>query len=217
MHTDSQIQKDVIDELRWDPSISEKEIGVAVEGGVVTLSGFVPSYAERIAAEAAVQRVAGVKALAADLVVRLPADKTRSDTDIAHKVVDALEWDVLVPEGQIRTHVVEGWITLEGEVDWQYQKEAATSAIRNLSGVRGVTNSLKVKSLASPLDVSRRITDALRRSAELDAKAVRVAVRDGVVTLAGTVRSWSERRDAERAAWSAPGVTNVIDELTIAV
>jgi osmotically-inducible protein OsmY len=217
MRTDAQIQLDVIDELRWDPKISEKEIGVAVKDGVVTLSGFVPSYAERFAAEIATERVSGVRAVATELAVKLAAERTRSDTEIAHKAVDALKWDVMVPDEQIKLRVVDGWVTLEGETEWQYQKEAAARSVRYLIGVRGLTNAIVVKSKVSPFEVSTAIKNALRRSAELDAEKVQVAAKDGTVTLRGKVRSWAERQDVERAAWSAPGVTDVVDELTIAL
>lgn len=217
MRTDMQIQKDVIDELRWNPSVTEKEIGVAVADGVVTLTGFVPNYAQRFEAEVAAERVVGVKAVACELTVRLPATSIKSDTDIAHKAVDALAWDVVVPDDKIKLRVVEGWITLEGDVEWQYQREAAFRAVRYLAGVRGVTNLIHVKSKVSSFEVSRAIKDALRRSAELDAEKVVVAAADGVVTLKGNVRSYAERQDAERAAWSAPGVTKVVDELFVGV
>lgn len=215
MRTDIQIQKDVIDELRWDPSISEKEIGVAVMDGVVTLTGFVPSFAERYEAEVAAERVIGVKAVACELQVNLPSTAIKSDTDIAHKAIGSMEWDVMVPDDKIKLRVIDGWITLDGEVTWQFEKDAAFRAVRYLSGVRGVTNLIRVKARASKFEVSRAIKDALRRSAELDAEKVTVAATDGVVTLKGKVRSWAERQDAERAAWSAPGVTKVVDELLI--
>jgi osmotically-inducible protein OsmY len=215
MRTDTLIQKDVIDELRWDPSVTEKEIGVAVKDGVVTLSGFVPNFAERYEAELAAERVLGVKAVATELEVKLPESSVRSDTDIAHKAVDALEWDVTVPRERIKLRVQDSWITLEGNVEWQFQKESALRAVRYLAGVRGVTNLIRVMSKASEFEVSRAIKKALHRSADVDAAKVQVAAADGTVTLTGNVRSWAERQDAERAAWSAPGVTKVVDEIAV--
>lgn len=215
MKTDSQLQRDVFEELRWDPRIREAEIGIAVKDGVVTLSGFVDSYAQRNAAERAVERINGVKAVAEELQVRIPGSLHRSDTDIAHHAVAALEWDVEVPDDKIRVKVDNGRITLEGEADWQYQRLAAERAVRYLTGVKGVTNQIRIAPRVSSYDVSQRIKDALRRSAESDAQKIEVEAKDGRVTLRGSVHSWADRAEAERAAWGAQGVTEVDDRITV--
>ena len=214
--TDSQIQQDIVAELRWDPSISGVEIGVAVKGGVVTLSGNVDSFAKKLAAIHATERVAGVRAIAEELRVMVPADLRRTDTQIAHAVRNALAWDIEIPEAdKILARVDEGWVWLEGEVDWQYQKNAAERAVRYLTGVKGVTNLLKLKPRVFAPDVKKRIEDALKRNAELDAHRISVETANGKVTLRGSVRTWTEREDAERAAWAAPGVTAVEDQLAV--
>ena len=216
MKTDTQIQKDVIDELRWDPSIRENEIGVASKDGVVTLSGVVDSYAEKYAAERAAQRVSGVKAIAEDLAVHLIPSFKRSDADIAHAAVTALKWDIQVPDEKIKVKVDDGYITLSGDVEWKFQQEAAERAVRYLRGAKGVVSLIKVAPKhVSKLEVSSKIKDALRRGAERDADRITVEAADGKVTLKGTVRSWAERMDAERAAWSAPGVSSVDDRISI--
>jgi osmotically-inducible protein OsmY len=216
MKTDMELQKDVAEELRWDPRIRWEEIGIAVRDGVVTLEGFVPDYNQRRLAAKAVERVAGVRAVAQELKVKLPDILRRSDTEIAHQVVNALAWDIEVPEKLVKAKVEDGWVTLEGELDWQYQRLAAERAVRYLTGVKGVSNLITLKKHVSPLDVSDRIKAALQRSAESDAKKIHVATTDGHVTLTGTVRSWGERADAERAAWSASGVSAVDDRLAVA-
>jgi len=213
--SDSQLQRDVIDELRWDPSVGSEEIGVASKNGVVTLSGTVDSYAKKYAAVRAAERVAGVRAIAEEVKVSLPMSFKRTDTDIAHAVATALAWDVEVPDDKIKARVDEGWVWLEGDVDWQYQSRAAERAVRNLYGVRGVSNLVQVKTHVSVPDVKQRIESALKRSAELDSKKITIDATDGHVTLRGSVRSWTERRDAENAAWSAPGVSRVQDELVV--
>ena len=217
MKTDLQLHRDVIDELRWEPSVNEAEIGVAVKDGVVTLSGFVETFAQKYGAERAVKRVAGVKAVAEELRVRLLGSDERSDTELAHAVLNALNWNIEVPKNRIRAKVENGWVTLEGEVDWRYQMTAATHAVRYLTGVRGVTNVITITPKLSPSEVKTKIESAFKRNAELDANQIRVETLDGVVTLRGKVRTWVERSDAERAAWNAPGVRDVRDELAVTV
>lgn len=217
MKTDLQLHRDVIDELRWEPSVNEAEIGVAVKDGVVTLSGFVETFAQKYGAERAVKRVAGVKAVAEELRVRLLGSDERSDTELAHAVLNALNWNIEVPKNKIRAKVENGWVTLEGEVDWRYQMTAATHAVRYLTGVRGVTNVITITPKLSPSEVKTKIESAFKRNAELDANQIRVETLDGVVTLRGKVRTWVERSDAERAAWNAPGVRDVRDELAVTV
>lgn len=218
MKTDMQLHQDVLAELTWDASIHEKEIGVAVKDGVVTLTGTVASYPEKWAAERVGGRVAGVKAIVNDLEVNLPALATRSDTDLAHKVVDALECDIQVPSDKIRAKITNAWVTLEGEVEWKYQKDAAERADSFLSGVRGVSNNLTITPTAvSAFDVTRSIKEALRRRAEREAEKITVTTAEGTVTLKGTVDSFADRRAAEGAAWSAPGVRDVHDEIVVSV
>ena len=217
LKSDVQLQRDVIDELRWDPRIGPNEIGVAARDGVVTLSGHVDSTARRHAAIKAAERVAGVKALAEDLVVMVPTAMARTDTDIAHAARNALKWNAEVPSDAVKVRVDDGWLVLEGQVDWQYQRVAALNCVRSLVGVRGVTNNVTLKTHAFASDVRERIETALRRSAEVDSRKISVQMLDGKVVLRGTVRSWAERQDAERAAWSAPGVTAVEDQIAIRV
>lgn len=213
--TDSQLQHDVVEELRWDPQTSKAEIGVAVKDGVVTVSGTVDTYAQKLAVERAATRVSGVRAMASDVVVKILGFVTRTDTDIAHAAVNALRWDSRVPDDRIRVKVADGWITLEGEATWKFQADAAERAVRFLSGVKGISNHVAVRSGASEKAVKAKIEAALKRSAELDAKRIEVEALDGKVTLKGTVRSWAERTDAENAVWAAPGVTQVDDLLTV--
>ncbi len=218
MKTDIELQRDVLDELKWQPSTQRAEIGVAARDGVVTLSGYVENYAQKYEAEQAAQRVSGVQAIADELRVRLPNGTTRTDTEIAHSALLALEWNVQVPDKDITLKVEGGWITLQGAVDWQYQKAAAEGAVRYLMGVKGVYNGVLVRQpKVSAAAVKEKIGDAFKRSALVDSSRVTVESVDGKVTLRGTVRSWSERRDAERAAWAAPGVSQVDDHLVVAV
>lgn len=215
MKADLQLQRDVAEELQWDPSINEKEIAVAAKDGVVTLRGTVGSYSEKFSAELAAERVTGVRALAQELTVQLPGEHIRDDADLAHAAANALNWDVQVPNDSITATVERGLVTLRGDVDWQYQKEAAGAAVRRLVGVKGVSNFIRLMPVVSTFNVQTKIESALKRSAEVEADRITVESRDGKVTLKGTVRSWSERRDAERAAWQAPGVREVDDRLVV--
>jgi osmotically-inducible protein OsmY len=218
MKTDTQLQRDVVDELKWEPSITEKEIGVAVKDGVVTLNGYVDNYVQKYTAERAASSVGGVRAVADELAVKLPSIFERTDTALAHAVVNALKWDIQVPDDKIKANVEKGWVDLTGTVEWQYQKWAAEAAVRRLTGVKGVTNVITVKpKQVSTFEVTQKIKDSLRRSAELDADKIIVESKDGQVTLRGTVHSYVERRDAEAAAWRAPGVTKVEDKLLVSI
>lgn len=215
MKTDLELRHDITDELEWEPSLDAAEIGVTAHDGIVTLTGAAKSYTEKLTAEHAARRVRGVKAIANDIEVRLPGHAQRTDADIAAAAVEALKWKASVPQGCIQVTVTKGWITLEGEVDWQYQGDAAALAVHHLVGVRGVTNLIVVKPRVLATEVQSRIEAAFRRSAELDAHSVRVETRDGRVTLRGDVHSWSERQEAERTAWAAPGVIQVENHIAI--
>jgi osmotically-inducible protein OsmY len=215
--SDAQLQSDVQQELRWDPSVGRSEIGTACKNGVVTLSGQVDSYAQKYAATRAAERVTGVRVVADELTVNVPFSFKRTDMDIAHVVAEALRWDVEVPDGKIKARVDEGWVWLDGNVEWEYQRSAAERAVRYLTGVKGVTNNLKISKRPWIPDVKTRIESALKRTAESDAAHIKVDAANGSVTLSGRVRSWAARQDAERAAWSAPGVTLVKDELTVSL
>lgn len=215
MKSDTQLQKDVLDELRWEPSISEKEIAVAVKDGVVTLSGYVQTYAQKRAAEYAVAKVAGVKAVAEDIQVKLPTSTKRSDTEIAHAVINALKWDTEVPDELLKVKVENGWVTLNGALDFFYQKSAAERCVRFLTGVKGVTNLISVKRGATTSKVTENIEAALKRRAEMDAGMIKVDSLDGKVTLKGSVHSWLELKEAENAAWATPGVWSVDDRLAV--
>ena len=215
MKSDSEIERDVRDELKWDPDLNADDIAVSVKNGVVTLAGFVPSYSDRIEAEAAAKRVAGVLAVANDLEVRLPAIDQRPDPDIARDAVAALKAELPISHDKIKIVVKDGWITLEGAVEWQYQKTSAEAAVRKVKGVKGVTNVITVKPKVEPSDLKRKIQEAFKRSAEVDANRITVEANGSEVILKGTVRSWIEREEAERVAWSAPGVTRVEDRIVV--
>jgi osmotically-inducible protein OsmY len=215
MERELELQRDVLDELAYEPSLDADEIGVSARDGVVTLSGQLDSYAAKIAAEDAAKRVRGVKAVALDLEVRIPSAMKHTDTDIARAAILALEWNATVPRDRVTLRVEDGWVTLEGQLDWDYQRQAAASAVRYLSGVRGVTNLILVKPKIATQQIKERIVGAFRRSADLDANTVRVEAVDGKVTLFGKVHSWSERSEAERAAWAAQGVSQVDNRITV--
>jgi osmotically-inducible protein OsmY len=212
---DRELQQRVMDELKFEPSLDPAHIGVSVNDGIVILSGHVSSYAERYAAERAAKRVNGVRAVVNELEVVLPGTSQCTDEDLAESVVGTLRWNLLVPHDKIKVTVSKGWVTLEGEVRWQFQKKAAERAIRHLPGLVGVTNLIKVIPRVSPEDLKPKIEEALKRSAELDSRRITVEVDGGKVILKGTVSSWAEREAAERAAWAAPGIESVENLITV--
>jgi osmotically-inducible protein OsmY len=216
MKTDLQMQSDVQSELKWQPSVNTAQIGVSAKGGVVTLSGKVAHFAQKTAAEDAAKGVYGVKAVANEITVEVPSSSRRTDADIAAAALSALEWNNEVPKDKVKVLVTDGWVTLEGTVKWQYQKEAAELCVRYHMGVCGVSNLIDIKSRATVTGVKGKIEDAFRRHADLDSQKISVETSDGTVTLSGSVSSWSEREQADSAAWAAPGVTCVNDELVVA-
>jgi osmotically-inducible protein OsmY len=215
MKSDSEIERDVREELEWDPDLDATDIGVSAKKGVVTLTGFVHSFADKYEAEAAVKRVAGVVGVANDIEVRLPSVDQRPDPEIAREAVDVIKAHLPISSENIRVIVKNGWVTLEGEVEWQYQRQTSENAVRRLKGVRGVINSIMLKPRAEPSDIKSKIEEAFKRNAEVDANRIQVETRGGEVILKGTVRSWIEREEAERAAWSAPGVVKVDDRIVV--
>jgi len=211
-----QLRQNVLDELEFEPSVDAANIGVAVDGGVVTLSGHVSSYAEKLATEQAVRKVKGVRAIAQEIEVRYPTDKTTADDEIAKRALSVLKWHAEIPDGAVKVTVQKGWVTLAGEVNWQYQKKTAEDAVRKLTGVTGVINNISLKPTIFASDIKRKIEGALARHAHHEAEAIRVNVRDGnKVVLEGNVNSWEEREAVEDAAWSIAGVQSVDDRLTI--
>jgi osmotically-inducible protein OsmY len=212
---DKTLRQAVMDELEWEPSIGAQHIGVAVEDGVVTLTGHVGSYIERLAAEKAVKRVKGVRAIAEEIEVRFPSDKKTSDDQIAKRALDLIAWDSTIPKDKIQIKVQNGFVTLTGEVDWFYQRDDAEAAVRKLTGVKGLSNEIKVKPQVRITDIKQRIETALKRNAEVEADAIKVTVQEGRVILDGKVKAWYERELAERTAWSAPGVISVEDRISI--
>src|SRR3981081_4591495 len=213
--TDQELQQDVLAELKWDAQVQPNEIGVSVKEGVVTLTGWVDSYLKKWSAEDAAHKVAGVKAVANDIEIKMVTERT--DPDIAEAAVHALEWDAFVPTGKVQVTVSKGWVTLKGEVEWQYQKQDAERGVRRLTGVKGVSNLIVVKPRATPAELKKKIEDALVRNAQLDAKRITVEVQGSKATLKGTVRGWAEREEAERVAWSAPGITSVENRIAVEV
>jgi osmotically-inducible protein OsmY len=215
MKSDRELQHDVIDELEWAPAVDASKIGVTADHGVVTLVGEVTTYSERFEAEKAVRRVAGVQGLANDLDVRVDEVRPPHDPDIAQRALSAIDWNVAIPKASVKVLVSRGWLTLEGQVEWMYQKRAAEDAVRSLNGVRGITNNVVVKPRVQASEVKHKIQSALRRNAELDSESILVDTEGGKVVLRGTVRSWAEHEDAIDAAWAAPGVIKVEDLLAI--
>ncbi len=214
---DKQLQQDVMDDLRWDPSIDASKVGVAVSNGVVTLTGSVPSYFQKQGTERIVKRVAGVRAVANDIEVQLATTTERTDSGIAAAALNALKWSTAVPDENLSLSVSKGWVTLEGSVEWNYQREAAEKAVEQLVGVKGVTNRISVSPHIKSREVKGEIKAALHRYADLEARSIEVEATDSTVTLRGQVRSWAERKEAENAAWMAPGVTQVKNEIIVTV
>jgi osmotically-inducible protein OsmY len=215
MKSDSDIERDVKEELGWNPDLDATDIAVSVKKGVVTLTGFVKSYTDKFEAEAAAKRVAGVVAVANDIEVRLPSMDERPDPEIARDAAAAIKSQLPISFEHIKIVVKGGWVTLEGQVEWQYQRQAAESAVRRIKGVKGVSNLIQLRPRAQPSEIQRKIQEAFRRNAEIDANRITVEANGGEVILKGTVRSWVEREEAERAAWAAPGVTKVEDRIVV--
>ena len=215
MKRDSQLKKDVLDELKWEPSINATDVGVIVKDGIVTLTGNMKTYAEKICAEKTIKKVSGVKAVVEQIDVKLMGSDKRTDIDIAKVALDRLKWESNVPREDVLMKVENGWITLEGNVEWNYQKNAAKKAIQNLYGVRGVTNLVKVKSAIQPFQVKESIKKTFERNAILDAGKIDVRTEGHKVFLTGEVQSWDEKKQAEDAAWAAPGVWDIEDNLKI--
>jgi osmotically-inducible protein OsmY len=215
MRSDHEIELDVKDELQWDPNLDATDIAVSVKKGVVTLAGFVKNYADKYEAESAAKRVAGVLGVANDIEVRLPSVDERPDPEIARDAVAAIKSQLPISSEHIKVVVKNGWVTLEGKVEWQYQKNTAENAVRRIKGVKGVSNLIQLKPRAQPSEIKRKIQEAFRRNAEIDANRITVEANGSEVILKGAVRSWIEREEAERAAWAAPGVTKVEDRIVV--
>lgn len=212
---DITLRQNILDELEFEPSIDAASIGITVDNGIVTLTGHVGSYSQKETAERVVKRVKGVRGIAQEIEVRVFGALETTDEDIARRALNMLDWNVSVPRNAVQVKVQKGWVTLSGKVEWQYQKNAAADSVRELAGVVGVSNMIDITPRVSAADVKKRIEDAFKRDAELDSQGVRVDVSGGSVTLRGKVHTWSERRAAERAAWSAPGVKTVNDQIAV--
>ena|ERR1700716_2055924 len=215
IRTDEEIQRIVMAELKWDAKLQPNEIGVSVRDGVVTLTGWVDSFLKKWSAEDAVLKVSGVKAVANDIEVKLASEHT--DADIAAAALRALEWDAFVPSDKVQVTVSKGWVTLKGEVEWQYQRQDAERVVRRLAGVKGVSNLIVIKPRSTPSELKKKIEDALVRNAELDANRITVEVQGSKAILKGTARAGAEREEAERVAWSAPGITSVENRIAVEV
>jgi osmotically-inducible protein OsmY len=213
--SDSSLRQNILDELEFEPSIDANDIGVAVEDGIVTLSGHVQNYSQKQAAERIVARVKGVRGIAEELEVRYPGGSGVADDEIARRVLDTLKWSTQVPDGKVQVTVQKGWVTLSGKLDWNYQKVGAANAIGDLKGVTGVTNKITIKPQVTSVDVRKRIEEALKRSAEVEARDITIDVAADKVTLKGRVKTWNERWLVEDTAWATPGVTHVSDELIV--
>lgn len=213
---DKKLKQDIVDELEFEPSIDATDIGVGVEDGIVTLNGHVSSYAQKLTIERLVSHVKGVKGIAEDIEVRYPGPAGTADDEVARRAVNMLKWSTVVPADKVQVKVQNGWVTLTGTLDWNYQKIAAADAVRNLAGVTNISNLIELRPRLSSIDVKKHIEDSLKRNAELEAKSIRVNVAGNKVILEGNVKAWHERRIAEQAAWATPGVTTVDDRLTIA-
>jgi len=216
MKTDFQLQQDVLDELLWDPSLDSAEIGVSVNDGVVTLSGVVNSYTKKLAAEKAAKRIKDVKAVAMEIDVHFFNGEGKSDIDIAHAGLNALSWSTVVPKDSVTIKVEDSWLTLDGEVEWQYQKQAAENLVKDLQGVKGVTNLIRLKPTPTQSIVKDAIRKALERSADVEAAAINIITEGNHIIIKGKVRSWGERNEVEKAVWATPGVVDVKDELIVA-
>ena len=215
MKTDAQIQKDVMAQLNWEPFLETAEVGVAVKNGVVTLSGTVGSFAKKISAERAAKKVAGVKAVAEEIEVKFLNSDKKNDTEIAEAALNALKWHTALREDKIKIKVEKGWLTLEGEVEWEFQKNSALHMVENLKGVKGVINKITIEPKMKPNEVENKIREAFHRSATIDSERIHVETAGKKVTLTGKVRSWPEKRDAERAAWYAPGINEVDNRIEV--
>lgn len=217
MKTDAELQKNVMEELKWEPSIHSTEIGVSVKNGIVTLSGTVDTYLEKKTAEKIALKVLGVKGVAEDIVINLAFNHQKTDSELAQAVVDALKWNVLVPHEKVKVRVENGWVTTEGMVEWAYEKKAVEKAISGITGLKGLSNLVKIIPKVNPEDVRKKITAAFQRSASIDADTIQIDHFGNRVVLSGKVRSYSERREAERAAWNVPGVSEVENNIEVKI